>query len=282
MAGSEWVIDVGEADFEQQVVARSAATPVVVDCWAPWCGPCRTLGPMLERLAGEHAGAFVLAKLNVDEHPALAQRFGVRSIPAVFGIRDGRIVAEFVGAQPEPAVRAFLARLLPSPADRLVAEAATLDAAGAEARLREAVALDPHHAAALVALARRLADRGERAEALDLLARVTGTAAVEREAERLAAELRTSDAASITIDAARAAVAAAPGDARAQLALGRASAAAGHHAEALAAFLAVVQRDRQLEDDAARRAMLDLFEVLGSDDPLTAQYRSELAKALFR
>ena len=154
MSDSAWTIDVGDADFETEVLKRSEVTPVVVDFWAPWCGPCRALGPLLERLADEHQGAFVLAKVNVDEAPAVAQAFGIQSIPAVKGFRDGMLVAEFVGAQPEPAVRKLLETVLPSTTDRLVAEAAALAPDAAEAALREALETEPRHARALLALAR--------------------------------------------------------------------------------------------------------------------------------
>jgi putative thioredoxin len=212
MSAQPWVIDVGDDDFEREVRQRSATTPVVVDFWAPWCGPCRTLGPVLERLTAEHTGAFVLAKVNVDEAPAVAQAFRVQSIPAVKGFRDGALVAEFVGAQPEAVVRELLARVLPSEADRLVAEAATLRAPDAEAKLESALALEPRHGRGLVALAHRKADAGDVTGALDLLSRVTPPSPVLADAERLAAELRMRTADGADFAALQARVAEQPGD----------------------------------------------------------------------
>jgi putative thioredoxin len=280
------VQDVRDADFDREVLQRSAERPVVVDFWAPWCGPCRSLGPLLERLAAEHAGAFVLAKVNVDEEPRLAQGFGVRAIPTVLGFRDGKIAAEFTGAQPEPAVRQFLARLLPTDADRAVAEAEVLarqgDAAGAGARFREALALDAHHPRALLGLARALADLEQEGEALELLERVTGSAALEAEAERLAAELRTRQGGGEDEAALRVRIAADPADLAARLALGRALAGARRWEEALAELLEAVRRDPAFEEEAARKTMLDIFALLGADHPLVARFRSELARLLFR
>ena len=283
MPAADWIIDVGDEDFERSVLERSQDTPVVVDFWAPWCGPCKALGPLLERLATEHAGAFILAKVDVDQAPAVAQAFRVQSIPAVKGFRDGALVTEFTGAQPEPVVRELLAAILPTEADRLVREAAALaDPAAAEAKLREALALDARHPRALVALARLLADRGDVDAALPLLERVSPSSPVSHEAERLIATLRTrkdggGDEASL-----RARVAADPADLDARLGLGRALAAAGRYDDALAELLEVVRRDPQFADEGARKAMLDVFAVLGSSDPLTDRYRGELAKALFR
>ncbi len=282
MSQSQWVVDVGDADFETAVLQRSHTTPVVVDFWAPWCGPCRALGPLLERLAEEHQGAFVLAKVNVDEAAEISQAFGIQSIPAVKGFRDGMLVAEFVGAQPESTVRALLEAVLPTAADRLVAEAAALPVETAETRLRDALALEPRHARALVALARLLAERGDLEEALRLLDLVAPPSPLVSEAERLAATLRTRSDGAGDEAALRARIAAAPDDLDARLALGRTLAAHGRHEDALAALLAVVQRDPHFADDGARKAMLDLFAVLGADDPLTERYRAELAKALFR
>jgi len=286
MAVAPHRIDVGDADFEREVILRSHEVPVVVDFWAAWCGPCRALGPILERLADEHAGEFVLAKLDVDHAPETARRFDVRSIPLVLGFRDGEPVAEFLGAQPEPAVRKFLARLLPTEADRLAAEGDELAAGGhestAEERYRAALALETRHGRALLGLARVLAERGELRAALELLERVAGAGGVAKEAERLAAELRTRAEPGADPAALRERVARDPDDLAARLALGRALAAAGDYGAALPELLAVVARDPELEDQAARRAMLDVFEVLGRDHPLTLEFRSELARALYK
>ena len=282
MSTSEWVIEVGDPDFESAVLRRSETTPVVVDFWAPWCGPCRALGPLLERLAAEHQGAFILAKVNVDEAPAVSEAFGIQSIPAVKGFRDGVLVGEFVGAQPEATVRKLLELVLPTAADGLVARAATLAPEAAEAALREALELEPRHARALLELARRLAARGDTTGALQLLERVSPPSPLVGESERLAAELRMRTDGAGDQAALRARIAADPNDLAARLDLGRTLAALGKHEDALAELLDVVRRDPHFADDGARRAMVDLFAVLGSDDPLTDRYRNELAKALFR
>jgi putative thioredoxin len=282
MNASPRVLDVADADFEREVLERSTTTPVVVDFWAPWCEPCRTLGPILERLAEEHAGTFVLAKVNVDEAPNLAARYRVQSIPAVKGFRDGELVAEFVGAQPESVVREFLTSLLPTDADRLVADAADLPAADAEARLRQALDLEPRHEHALLQLARRLSERGEDADALGFLGRVLPQGPVAAEAAHLAAILRTRLEGAGDEAALRASVGADPDDLRARLDLGRALAARGRYEAALDELLDVVRRDADFDDQAARKAMLDIFEVLGPHDMLTQRFRSALAQALFR
>ena len=281
------VIDVGDADFERAVVARSREVPVVVDFWAPWCAPCRALGPVLERLAAEHAGAFVLARVNVDEAPAVAETFRVQSIPAVYGFRDGAIVQSFVGAQPEAVVRQFLAGVLPDEADLAAKEgdalAASGDAAGAEARFRDALARDARHGRALLGLARLRAAAGDEAEAATLLERVLPSSPAAPEAERFAAELRMrAGAADGDEPALRARVAANPEDLDARLTLARHLAATGRHEPALQELLDVIRRDPGHADEAARKAMLDLFEVIGPRSPLADRYRSELAKALFR
>jgi putative thioredoxin len=162
-------VDVTDATFETEVIARSNEVPVVVDLWAPWCGPCRTLGPIIERVVDETNGQVVLVKVNVDENPEISTAFGVQSIPLVVALKDGKPVDGFLGAYPEHEVRAFVQRLLPTDEERSVAE---LLAKGDEPSLRAALDLDPDNAEAVCALAELLigADRGE--EALAVLARI--------------------------------------------------------------------------------------------------------------
>jgi putative thioredoxin len=286
MTESRSIVDVGDLEFARAVLDRSRELPVIVDFWAPWCGPCRNLGPVLERLAIEQAGSFVLAKVNVDEAPQTAQTFGIQSIPAVKAFRDGKVVAEFVGAQPEPAVRAFLARILPNEADRLATDgesrAAAGDAAGAGHAFREALGRDARHPRALLGLARLHVDDGKPTEALQLLERIPVGSPVSRDADRLAARIRmgtdlVGDEATL-----RHRVAANLTDLDARFQLARLLAAREKYDDALAELLEVVRRDPRFADEAPRRTMLDIFELLGPADPLTQRYRSELAQALFR
>ncbi len=167
--------DVTDATFERDVVERSSHVPVVVDLWAEWCGPCRTLGPILERVVGATNGAVELAKVDVDANPRVAATFQVKSIPAVYALRDGQVVDHFIGALPEQQVRQFVDRLTPvkSEADMLVEK-------GDEASLRRALELEPNHPGGVVALADLLVQQGQGDEALELLARVPETADVRR------------------------------------------------------------------------------------------------------
>jgi len=281
---SEWVIDTGDRDFETAVIERSKQTPVVVDFWAPWCGPCRTLGPLLERLADEHAGAFILAKVNVDENPGLSGALNIQSIPMVLGFRDGQIAAEFVGAVPESAVREFLAKVLPSEADRLAVSGDQLvrdgKSAEAESVFQRALDLDARCHRASLGLAGILAGRGDGEGALSLLDRID-PGPLRPEADRLAAEIRIRQAGGGDEETLRAKLAADPTDLATRLLLAHALAAAARHEEALHEYLEVVRRDRTFHDGAARKAMLDIFELLGPENEITNRYRSELAKVLF-
>jgi putative thioredoxin len=237
-------MDVTDQTFQADVLTRSTQVPVVVDLWAPWCGPCKTLGPMLEKAVADTGGAVELAKVNVDENPRVAQTFAVQSIPAVFAIHNGQVVDQFIGALPEAQVTAFVQRLAPAPT-----EADTLVAAGDEASLRRALELQPDHAAGIEALARLLIDRDEPAEALALLARIPETDATRA----LAADARLLEAGVDVSDSGRDEI-----------------------AGKLDALLEKVG-----DDDAARQEFVDLLEALGPSDPRTSEYRRALSTRLF-
>jgi len=241
-------IDVTDTSFQADVLDRSASTPVVVDLWAPWCGPCRTLGPILEKVVDETDGKVVLVKVNVDENPQVSQAFRVQGIPAVYAVADGKVVSGFVGAQPEAAVREFVDSLLPSDEDEKIA---ALLAAGDEASLRQVLDQQPDHHDAIVALAELLAGKPEDRtgdEALALLGRIPETP----ETRRVAALVRTGAPA---IDA-------------------------GGNGEEITAKLDALL-DQVRADDEARQEYVDLLEVLGPDDPRTADYRKRLTRQLF-
>lgn len=175
------MVDVTDATFETAVIERSKQVPVVVDLWAPWCGPCRTLGPIIERVVAATDGSVELVKVNVDDNPKIAASFQVQSIPAVYALKDGKVVDGFVGALPEAQVAQFVSRLAPAPT-----EVDLLAAKGDEASLRAALELEPAHPGAVVALASILVDRRDNEEALALLARIPESA----ETRALAAKAR--------------------------------------------------------------------------------------------
>ncbi|MBW3576403.1 MAG: tetratricopeptide repeat protein [Actinobacteria bacterium] len=275
MAEQQVVIDVDEHDFQRDVVERSHDVPVVVDFWAAWCGPCRTLGPLLERAVTARGGDVVLAKVDVDRNQRLASMFSVRGIPAVKAFRAGAVVAEFVGAQPPQAIEAFLDRLVPSAADQLVERAAQQHGDEAEATLRQALQIEHGHRDAAVALARLLVERDPDA-ALDLVAPHRPDPA----AEQVAARAELAQVGGDSIDDLRARVAADPDDGGARLALGRALAARSEHDEAIEELLAAVDAGSGVREEA-REQLVALFTMLGQQDPRVAAARKRLSRALF-
>lgn len=258
---SPYVIDVGEADFEDEVLRRSFDVPVVVDFWAEWCAPCRSLSPILERAVATRNGEAVLARVDVDQAQRLAMAFGVQGIPAVKAFVDGQVVDEFVGAQPAAAVERFIDALVPSAADRAATEAAGLAPEQAAERYREALAADPGSVLARVGLAGLALDAGDVDEALELLVPVEHAPEAAEVLARARLAREGADQASPFAAAARMASDGAPDT-------------------ALAELLAAVREggDRR---DRARELMLDVFRLLGDDHPLTVRYRRSLTNALF-
>jgi putative thioredoxin len=235
------MIDVTDEDFEQQVVEKSNEVPVVIDLWAPWCEPCKTLGPLLEKVIDAQGGKVIGVKINVDENPGVSQAFKVQSIPMVVAFKDGQAVDGFMGAQGEPMLEDFIRRLLPSEEESQID---LLVAAGDEASLRSALELQPDHAEAVLALAELLVldDRVE--EGLSLLERIPESS----ESRRIAAAARTSDS-------------------------------SGQSDEVDAELETLLTQVKV--DDAARQRFVDLLEVMSPDDPRTSEWRRKLSTALF-
>jgi len=240
------MVDVTEETFEAEIVARSHEVPVVVDLWADWCGPCKTLTPILEKVIDETAGQVVLAKVDVDANPQLSQSFNVQGIPAVFAIKDGKIAGQFTGAQPEHVVREFVASLLPSSDEQLVAD---LMDAGDEVALQQALVAMPGHPAATVALAELYVAEGRTDEALATLAKIPESA----DTRRVAALARTGTSADAASD--------------------------GPLADVEATLDALLPQVKT--DDDARQQFLDLLELMGPADPRAATYRKALSRQLF-
>ncbi len=285
MAGSAnpFVIEVSEETFAREVIERSRQTPVLVDFWATWCAPCRTLGPVLEKLAAELSGAFVLAKVNTEENQELSARYGIRSIPNAKLFSGGEVVDEFVGALPESQVREFLSRHCPSEADELAKEAGALLERGENDRavdlLERAVALDSAHASARLALGRIALAHGDEAKMDEHLRAIPlGTPEADAaEHVRAAAGFATTCREAGGFDACHARAKATPDDLDARYELGACLALRGHYREALDRFLSVVEQNKNHRDGAARKAMITVFGLVGMRSALADEYRRELA-----
>jgi putative thioredoxin len=277
MMASDNIVEVNESDFETQVLAYSQQTPVVVDFWAEWCVPCRTLSPLLERLTQAADGAFRLAKVNVDQNPNLAYRYNVNSIPSVKAFRDGRVISEFVGLQPEPRVREFLRLIAPSPADLTLEKGQSLLASGqwqsAEAAFREVLGDGRESAPALLGLAKSLLAQGRADEAQSILGNFPASRefVVSETLRPLTAALiqqqRVGAASEDPLEAAYR---------RAIRLFGR-----GNIEAALDGLLDILREDKRYRNGEVRLVILGILELMGENNPSTREYRKELASVLF-
>lgn len=278
MSDSPHVIEVTESSFADEVLARSHQVPVVVDFWAPWCAPCRALGPLLEKLAAEGGGAWVLAKVNADQSTGLTTQYGVRGIPAVKAFREGQVVSEFTGNQPEPRIREFLRKLAPTPADQALSDGLSLLATRkwveAAAAFREAHSLAPDSGPAALGRVQALVALGRGCEALDILDEFP------RSDEAIAADgFRDLAEALCEVEPAEP-----PFDDDPLDALYHQSArllARGQWEAGLDGLLDTLRGNKRYRNGAPRKVMLAIFALFGESDPMTQRYRAELASVLF-
>ena len=273
---------VTDHDFSAQVLERSRTLPVLVDFWAPWCGPCRMLGPVLERLAPEVGDRVTIVKLDTDQNPETAARFEIQGIPAVKLFRDGAVVAEFVGAQPEAKVRAFLDIHCPSPAAQHVERAKAAfelgDLEATDRAIGEALVATSDHPGALMLAARVAFARGQLADADAIAARIPTRAREASQAHELRALVDFSRAGAAGVAATEAAIR--PDDLASRYAHAAALAGASRWRDALDVLLAIVETNRRWNDEAARKAMLVVFAVIGPRAPLSDEYRRKLSLLL--
>jgi putative thioredoxin len=278
--------DTGTEAFERDVLQASEKAPVLVDFWAPWCAPCRVLKPILEKLAGEYQGRFLLAKVNSDEHPQLSARFGVRGIPNVKAFVDGKLADEFTGALPESGVRAFIDRLIPTPGEKLRRTARVLVTQGdfdeAERHLRSALELEPDYHALRLDLVELLLAKNSHAEADEVFAPIPERERDER-ADRLYSTLAfwKKSQQLPAIGELEAKLAANPDDLASRLALGQRLVADRGYEPALAALLEVVRKDRGALRTSARKLMVEVFNLAADQAALVSEYRKLLAGALY-
>jgi putative thioredoxin len=287
MANSPYVIDVTAQDFYQLVLEGSHERPVLVDFWADWCAPCRSLAPVLEQLADRMRGKLLVAKVNTEEQQELAAQFGIRSLPTVKLFRNGQPVDEFMGALPESEVRAFVEKHLPRESDGLLQRAEALLAQGEDVQaadlVAQAAAMDPENSRVRIAQAQLKALQGELDEAEQLLNGLPLDEQGQPEVQSLRAQLTFAaalgDAPDVAVLEQR--LAADPGDSEARYQLAAYRVMGGHYEAALEELLTLLKRDRGYGDDAARKAMVQIFELLGGSGELVSRYRGKMISALY-
>jgi len=286
MTPSPHIADVTQQTFESLVLAKSREIPVLADFWAAWCGPCKQLMPVLARLVDEYDGKFFLAKINSDTEQPLAARYGVKSLPTVKLFRNGQVVEEFMGAQPEKTIRALLDRHIPRASDTLVYSALLAARSGKPDEalniLQQAVKTDPGNDRAKLELARLHAYLGHADEAETTLAALSVEARESTDAVGLRAQLEFARiaAAARPPEALLTAIAANARDSAARYELAAHLVLRQQHEAALDQLLEIVRTDRKFRDDAGRKAMVSIFNLLGGSGDIVKQYRTKLSMAL--
>lgn len=284
---SPHIFDINEADFATAVVEKSKKTPVIVDFWAPWCGPCRMLAPMLEKIVNEQNGEVLLAKVNTDENQQVAMMYMIQSLPTVMAFKDGQPFLKFSGVIPEESIREFVKQLLPTEAEHTVDQAKSLEESNpeqAEVLYRQALNEDQRLDEAMIGLARVLITTGKDVdEAAKLLENAAATGELAEEAERLRGILDLSEKAKDAGDltSAQAKVDADPENAEARYELGCALAAHGKFPEALEMLLSAGEKDYGLLQAKVRPTMVDIFHMIGNRSELADEYRQRLTTMLY-
>jgi putative thioredoxin len=283
---SPWVIQPTRESFQQDVVERSRDVPVVIDFWAEWCQPCKLLAPLLEKLADEYQGKFILAKVETEKLPEIASAFGVQSIPAVYALRNGELIDAFVGLLPDHQLRAFIERILPSPVETLLKEARSLaesNPAEAEAKFRQVMEQAPNLSEAAIGLAELLFAQNRAAEAQSIVDALEKRGYLEPEAEKLKARLHLQEHGEQAgdLDQLRRSVHDNPGDLEQKFKLAEALAGAGQYDEALQTLVELIKQDRKKFLERGRQAMVDIFQILPADSELTTKYRRQLSMLLY-
>lgn len=279
--------DVSEPEFAARVLEASKQVPVLVDFWASWCGPCKMLAPTLTKLADAYNGRFMLAKVNTDEEPRLAREYGVRALPTVKVFKDGRVVDEFMGVLPEPAVRAVIERHVEHESDKLRRQAeASLEAgdtATARRLLEEAAELDPDNPAVKIATAKMLMFTGAADRAQFILQSLPVDVSMNPEVKRLQAQIGFAQVASTAAfdeSELERIVSTDPKDLQARYRLSAKKVLRGDYEGALEQLFEILRQDRSFEDDAGRRGMLSVFEILGGSGELVSRYRAKMLNML--